>query len=60
MKHVADDKFQEIMEMFDPPYKNIVNTEEELYLLTCIWGRSGRDHMVVGFTTNCAISAYHH
>jgi hypothetical protein len=30
MKHVADDKFQEIMEMFDPPYKNIVNTEEEL------------------------------
>jgi len=31
-----------------------------IYLLTCIWGRSGRDHMVVGFTTNCAISAYHH
>jgi hypothetical protein len=20
----------------------------------------GRDHMVVGFTTTCAISAYHH
>jgi hypothetical protein len=23
-------------------------------------GRRGRDHMVVGFTTTCAISAYHH
>ena len=23
-------------------------------------GRCGRDHMVVGFTTTCAISAYHH
>ena len=23
-------------------------------------GRRGRDRMVVGFTTNCAISAYHH
>ena len=23
-------------------------------------GRSGRDRMVVGFTTTCAISAYHH
>jgi len=22
--------------------------------------RGGRDHMVVGFTTICAISAYHH
>jgi len=23
-------------------------------------GCRGRDHMVVGFTTTCAISAYHH
>jgi hypothetical protein len=23
-------------------------------------GRRGHDRMVVGFTTNCAISAYHH
>jgi len=23
-------------------------------------GRCGRDRMVVGFTTTCAISAYHH
>ena len=23
-------------------------------------GRRGHDHMVVGFTTTCAISAYHH
>jgi len=25
-----------------------------------LWGRHGRDHMVVEFTTTCAISAYHH
>jgi len=24
------------------------------------WGRRGRDHLVVGFTTTYAISAYHH
>jgi len=23
------------------------------------WGHPGRDRMVVGFTTTCAISAYH-
>ena len=23
-------------------------------------GRRGRDRMVVGFTTTCAVSAYHH
>jgi len=23
-------------------------------------GRRGHDHIVVGFTTTCAISAYHH
>ena len=23
-------------------------------------GLRGRDHLVVGFTTTCAISAYHH
>jgi hypothetical protein len=25
-----------------------------------VWGRRGRDRMVVGFTTTCAISAHHH
>jgi hypothetical protein len=25
-----------------------------------IGGRHGRDHMVVGFTTDCAMSAYYH
>ena len=25
-----------------------------------VWGRYGRDRMVVGFKTTCAISAYHH
>jgi hypothetical protein len=24
------------------------------------WGRHGRNRMVVGFTTTCTISAYHH
>jgi hypothetical protein len=28
-------------------------------LLLC-GGRRGRDHMVVGFTTTCVLSAYHH
>jgi hypothetical protein len=23
-------------------------------------GRRGRDRMIIGFTTNCGISAYHH
>jgi hypothetical protein len=25
-----------------------------------VWGRCGRDRMVVGLTTTCVISAYHH
>jgi hypothetical protein len=25
-----------------------------------LWGHRGHDRMVVGFTTTCAISAYHH
>jgi hypothetical protein len=29
-------------------------------LLISYWDRHGRDHMVAGFTTTCAISAYHH
>ena len=27
---------------------------------SCYIGRRGHDHMVVGFTTTCAISAYHY
>ena len=32
------------------------------YQKSSIWGRRGRDRMLVGFTTTstCAISAYHH
>jgi hypothetical protein len=31
------------------------------YIQNCIcMGRRGRDRMVVGFTTTCAISVYHH
>ena len=29
-------------------------------ILYCSGGRRGRDRMVVGFTTTCAISAYHY
>jgi hypothetical protein len=32
-------------------YENIINEDGSL---------RGRDHMLVGFTTTCAISAYHH
>jgi len=28
--------------------------------LSLFRGRRSRDHMVVGFTTTCAIRAYHH
>jgi len=32
-----------------------------LYKITQITGsRRGHDHMVVGFTTTCAIGTYHH
>ena len=38
-----------------------VNTNEVFILITAyIRGRRGRDRMVVGFTTTCAISAYYH
>ena len=30
------------------------------YILLIARGRRGCDRMVVGFTTTCAISAYHH
>jgi len=31
------------------------------YLITIMtWGHCGHDHMVLGFTTTYAISAYHH
>jgi hypothetical protein len=33
---------------------------EKLFILKFVWGRRGRDRMVVGFTTTCAISAYNH
>jgi len=38
------------------------NTYVQLKFLHLIptGGRRGPDHMVVGFTTTCAISAYHH
>jgi len=29
-----------------------------LYKLVSVWDRPGRNRMVVGFTTTCAISAY--
>lgn len=45
MKHVADDKFQEIMEMFEAPYKNIMNTEEELIKFYSIKSPSESDEL---------------
>ena len=32
----------------------------KLHFHSCIWGRRGRDRMVVRFTATCAISAYQH
>ena len=31
-----------------------------IFVLNTSRGRRDRDHMVVGFTTTCVISAYHH
>jgi len=36
-----------------------MSKEETYYYIPCN-GRRGRYRMVVGFTTTCAISAYHH
>ena len=30
----------------------------QVYLIQ--WGRHGHDYLVIGFTTTCAFSAYHH
>jgi hypothetical protein len=38
-------------------FECIYNTFSTTILIT---GRRGRDCMVVGFTTTCVISAYHH
>jgi len=35
-------------------------TNSNIYERIHEWGRCGHDCMVVGFTTTCAISAYHH
>jgi hypothetical protein len=41
------------------PYKYI-NNINQMTANVMYRGRRGRDRMVVGFTTTCAISAYHH
>ena len=41
------------------PYKYIYNIYQMTANVICR-GRHGRDRMVVGLTTTCAISAYHH
>jgi hypothetical protein len=38
-------------------YINILGISHDI---PCLEGCHGRDHMVVGFTTTCAISTYHH
>jgi len=42
---------------------NTINTTYDIktnYMFFLVWGRRGRDHMIVGLTTTYAISAYHH
>jgi len=41
---------------------NIIEIRYLLYLIffVCLGGHHGRDHMVVGFITTNASSAYHH
>jgi hypothetical protein len=49
--------FPNILIGFPKIYYNTVSSFNQLYLLH---RRRGRRRMVVGFTTTCAISAYHH
>ena len=41
-------------------YTNKYILEETMELRNRCWGRRDRDRIVVGFTTTCAIIAYHH
>ena len=45
-------------------YSEKIKTEDHIYTISLLipntGGRRGRDHMVVGFTTIHAISAYQH
>jgi hypothetical protein len=35
------------------------DTKENVYAFVS-WGHRGHDHIVIGFTTTCALSTYHH
>ena len=42
---------------------NNIHTSNYIYMkhpLILTWGRRGRDRVVVGFTTTCAINTYHY
>jgi hypothetical protein len=42
-------------------FRNLLKRSSSLITLCCFYrSRRGRDRMVVGFTTTCAISAYYH
>ena len=41
-------------------YTNSENVKSVYNVNVFLRGRRGRDRMVVGFTTTCAISTYHH
>ena len=43
-----------------PMKKHAINRCNKRLILITLRGRCGRDHMVVEFTTTCAISSYHH
>jgi hypothetical protein len=48
----------EIKDMFK--YNQTEGKRCIIIITSSFGGRHGRDRMVVGFTTTCAISAYHH
>jgi hypothetical protein len=50
---------QHIINVCNVIYKNVSICMKSTHFLH-IWGRRGRDRMVVGFTTTYVISAYHH
>jgi hypothetical protein len=59
---VCVNKYKNINKAWTPytSYLLLCNLIADEYIYECLRGRLGRDRMVVGFTTTCAINAYHH
>jgi hypothetical protein len=55
-----NDKSSLIHQMGSIKGREFVKSKPDINTDDCLFGRHGRDRMVVGFTTTYAICAYHH